>query len=123
MKCNNKNKSVTIGDMFDFAVFKGNVFVFSKQQKSNLKFHRMHELMKLYRSKEIEFTKVMQFAGSKLQLDKEPLLATVYSGVQVSSKCMRDYSNEPIVGEVSVKLLKNRKPTDMEISNVKLGKI
>ena len=33
MKCNNRNKLVTTGDMFDFAVFRGNVFAWSKQKR------------------------------------------------------------------------------------------
>lgn len=119
MKCNNKTNSITIGDMFDFAVFKGKVFVWSKQKRVT----NFQEFYKLCGSESIHFEKVMQIASSNLQLDKEPLLATVYSGIQVSSKRMRDYSNEPIVGEISVKLLKNRRHTDVEISNVKLGKI
>lgn len=84
MKCNNRNKLVTIGDIFDFTVFKGNVFVFSKQQKSNLKLHSMHYLMKLYRSQEIEFTKVMQ------------------SG-QVSAQDISNYTREHYDGSLLVK--------------------
>ena len=84
MKCNNRNKLVTIGDMFDFAVFKGNVFVFSKKRKAKLKSHSIHELMKLYRSKEIEFTKVFQNPTD---------VFCVYPGIQSSSRRMRQSLN------------------------------
>lgn len=93
MKCNNRNKLVTIGDMFDFAVFKGNVFAWSKQKHVT----NFQEFYKLCGSGPIHFEKVMQIAGSNLQLDKEPLLATVYSGIQVSSKYMKEHYHEFII--------------------------
>lgn len=42
----------------------------------------------------MHYEKVMQIAGSNLQLEQRPVITNAYLGIQVSSKYMREHHNE-----------------------------
>lgn len=105
MKCNNRNGSVTIGDLFNFAVFKGNVFVWSKQKTDDIGIN----------NNDIHFEEVTPITMSNLLSGQSQVLTTGFVGIQASSKyIIEQYSksrNEPIIGETTVGLLKDKQPT------------
>lgn len=104
MRFKRENWQPTIGDKYALVNFGGITFAWLK--------HELDDVDVNNNNTDINFEEVTQFTTSDLQSGQASLLNNSDYCVQIISKPMREYNYDgTVVGETTVELLKDRRPT------------